>query len=320
MRGVAGEIGGFIEFERYGGEELHRDALALNCGRSCLAYVVEARGISSIWVPSFLCDSVTGVLARYPSVAVHEYPVTRELLPDYERISLGPNDYLYLVDYCGQLTEGDVRYASSLCDDRLVVDEAQGFFVPPVPGVDTLYTCRKFFGVPDGAYLYTTARLGRELPPDESHNRMGFLLGRFERPSSEFYAEYAANNHLFAGEPMRTMSPLTHNLLRGIDYEAVSRRRERNFATLHGLLGNVNELEPRIPVGPFMYPLLVRDGARVRTALQEKKIYVPTLWPYALQKDPIARDLAANILPLPIDQRYDEADMEYVAAEVLSLL
>ncbi len=320
MRGVAGEIGGFIEFERYGGEELHRDALALNCGRSCLAYVVEARGVSSIWVPSFLCDSVVGVLAGYPSVTVREYPVTRELLPDYGSISLEPNDHLYLVDYYGQLTEGDVRHAASLCDGRLVVDEAQGFFAPPVPGVDTLYTCRKFFGVPDGAYLYTNARLNRELPPDESHDRMGFLLGRFERPSSEFYAEYAANNHLFADEPMRTMSPLTHNLLRGIDYGAVSRSREHNFATLHGLLGNVNELEPRTPDGPFMYPLLVRDGARVRTALREKKIYVPTLWPYALQKDPMARDLAANILPLPIDQRYDEADMEYVATEVLSLL
>ena len=238
MRGAAGEIGGFIEFERYGGEELHRDAIALNCGRGCLAYVVEARGVSSIWVPSFLCDSVVALLARYPSVTVREYPVTRGLLPDYGSVSLGTNDYLYLVDYYGQLTEGDIRHAASLCDGRLIVDEAQGFFVPPMPGVDTLYTCRKFFGVPDGAYLHTTARLDRELPPDESHGRMGFLLGRFERPSSEFYDEYAANNHLFANEPVRAMSPLTHNLLRGIDYGAVARRRKQNFALLHGLLGS----------------------------------------------------------------------------------
>lgn len=320
MRGVAGEIGGFIEFERFDGPEWHGDALALNCGRSCLTYLVEARGITSIWVPSFLCDSVLGVLARYPSVSVREYPVTRGLLPDYGSIALGPDDYLYLVDYYGQLAEGDIEDAAARCEGRLVVDEAQGFFAPPVPGVDTLYTCRKFFGVPDGAYLCTTARLSRELPVDESHDRMGFLLGRFERPSSEFYAAYAENNHFFANEPIKAMSPLTHNLLRGIDYATVARRRERNFARLDALLGPVNELELTAPAGPFMYPLLVRDGERVRTALQRERIYVPLLWPYALDKDATARDLARNILPLPIDQRYDEGDMDYVAGRVLALL
>lgn len=320
MRGVAGEMGGFIEFERFSGHEYHEHAIALNCGRSCLAYLIEARGIESIWIPSFLCDSVERTLRRYPSVTVHEYPVTRELRPNYESISLGRGDYLYLVDYYGQLTAEDMEYAKALSGGRLIVDEAQGFFTPPIPNVDTIYTCRKFFGVSDGAYLYTNARIGRELPVDESHNRLGFLLGRFERPSSEFYAEYAANNHLFAEEPIKAMSPLTHNLLRGIDYDAVPRRRESNFAALDRSLGSANEMTLKMPRGPFMYPLLIQDGARVRAALQQKKIYVPTLWPYALRKDPMARSLSVNILPLPIDQRYEKADMDYLANEVLSLL
>lgn len=320
MRGIAGEIGGFIEFERFSGHEYHEHAIALNCGRSCLAYLIEARGIESIWIPSFLCDSVERTLRRYPSVTVHEYPVTRELRPDYASISLGREDYLYLVDYYGQLTTEDIEYAKALSEGHLIVDEAQGFFVSAIPGIDTIYTCRKFFGVSDGAYLYTRARIGRELPVDESHDRLGFLLGRFERPSSEFYAEYVANNHLFAEEQVKAMSPLTHNLLRGIDYKAVSHKREQNFTTLDRSLGSKNELAPRMSAGPFMYPLFVRDGASVRTALQKKKIYVPTLWPYALQKDPMARDLATNVLPLPIDQRYDSTDMDYLANEVLSLL
>ena len=319
MRGVAGEIGGYIEFEHFGGAEYHQHALALNCGRCCLSYLVKARNISSIWIPTFLCDSVVRTLEA-DSVSVFEYPVTHNLLPDYNRLNITENDYLYLVDYYGQLTEHDIDTACKHCNGRLIVDEAQGFFNKPLPNIDTLYTCRKYFGVPDGAYLYTNAHLDCIPPQDESHERMGFLFGRFERPSSEFYADYVANNKLFAREPIKAMSPITHNILRGIDYAEVIKCRERNFSMLDRLLGNSNNLSLRSPVGPFMYPLLVNNGALIRKQLQERKVFTPLLWPYALDKDPVAQNYALNILPLPVDQRYDENDMIYVAETVLSLL
>ena len=36
------------------------------------------------------------------------------------------------------------------------------FYAKPIHGNDTFYTCRKFFGVPDGAYLYTDKLLDEE--------------------------------------------------------------------------------------------------------------------------------------------------------------
>ena len=39
------EIGGYIEFESYHGTLFHEGALGLNCGRNCLAYLIEACGI-----------------------------------------------------------------------------------------------------------------------------------------------------------------------------------------------------------------------------------------------------------------------------------
>ena len=79
-------------------------------------------------------------------------------------------------------------------------------------------------------------------------------------------------------------------------------------------------MELCVPDGPYMYPLLLENGAEIRKKLQEKEIYVPTLWPNVVenlsQKD-AEYSLAENILPLPCDQRYGVWDMEYVVKQIL---
>lgn len=48
------EIGGYIEFERYSLPMLHSSAMALNCGRNCLALLIEIRSIKKILLPKFI--------------------------------------------------------------------------------------------------------------------------------------------------------------------------------------------------------------------------------------------------------------------------
>ena len=148
---------------------------------------------------------------------------------------------------------------------------------------------------------------------------MHFLLGRYERSASEFYPEYVRNNHFFANEPIKRMSRLTENLLHGIDYEQARKRRTENFTFLHEHLGQRNKLRLTIPEGAFMYPLYVENGAEIRKALQKEKIYIPTLWPAVFdlcsENDP-EYDMAKNILPLPVDQRYTAGDMEYLIERI----
>ena len=156
--------------------------------------------------------------------------------------------------------------------------------------------------------MYTDVLLAEEFPLDESYERMHFLLGRFERTASEFYSEYVANNHLFAGEPIKRMSKLTGNLLHGIDYKAVKKRRTENFSFLHNAFKDINRLELSEPEGAFMYPLYIRNGSEIRKKLQAEKIYIPTLWPDVFdicKEDELEYDMAKNILPIPVDQRYD---------------
>ena len=221
---------------------------------------------------------------------------------------------VYVVNFYGQLNNSYIRRLKAQCG-HLIIDNAQAYFQMPVEGVDTLYTCRKYFGVADGAFLYTDTMLPRSLERDESYERMHFLLGRYERSANEFYAEYVANNEFFAGEPVKQMSKLTQNLLRAVDYEAVGERRKENFTYLYETLADINELHVTVPYGAFMYPLLLQDGMRIRKELQQRKIYIPTLWPNVLDEcapDSLAYHMAANILPIPVDQRYDFNDMKYL--------
>lgn len=307
------EYGGYIELESFHGMMLHENAVALNCGRNALAYLCKAKNIKLINFPMFLCSSVIDLCSKI-GVQFDFYDISEQLEPVFDK-ELSTDEWIYVVNYYGQISNEQIKEWKKRYK-RIIVDNAQSYYQKPVKGVDTLYTCRKYFGVPDGAFLYTDKLLAETLPVDESYERMHFLLGRYERNANEFYDEYVANNKLFANEPIKKMSKLTQNLLRGIDYKVVATRRQMNFEYLHNALGEFNQLNLSIPYGAFMYPLWIPDGRKIRKKLQKMKIYIPTLWPNIFDwcsYNTLEYKLAADILPIPVDQRYGLYDMEYLA-------
>lgn len=313
------EIGGYFEFEHYHGKMLHDDGIKLDCGRSCLAYLIQARNIKRIAMPSFMCDAVFDLCKQY-NVELHFYDVNYDFKP--KNLMLAEGEYLYLANYYGQLSTVDIEgYREQF--KRVIVDNTQAYFEEPISNIDTLYTCRKFFGVPDGGILYTTCVLNEEIDQSESYSHMNYLLGRFERSASEFYEESARNNNRFEGQPLLRMSKLTENLLRGIDYELVKSRRDENYAYLHSVLAGKNRLQLKQISGPFAYPLLLDEEHNLRKELAKEKIYIPVLWPNVVNDTAPKKtdyDLAMNILPLPCDQRYTIEDMKRMSDTIISLI
>lgn len=313
------EIGGYIELDKYTMPMLHERALALNCGRNCLAYLIHARNIKKIMLPYFLCDSVRDVCIK-DDIEVRHYHITSNFMP--VDVVLQEDEWLYLVNYYGQLNNAVLSELAHK-HTKIIVDNSQAYFQMPLERADTLYTCRKFFGVADGAFLYTDAVSEMELPRDESYERMQFILGRFERPAEEFYAEYVENNRMFASESIKKMSRLTENLLHGIDYDMVKRQRTKNFVCLHNIFQKTNKLALSVVEGAFMYPLYVENGSEIRKALQKEKIYIPLLWPEVLKAcddGEIEYKMAKSIIPLPVDQRYDVEDMDYLGQKVMKYI
>lgn len=300
------EIGGYIELDTYTGEMLHENSIKLNCGRNALAYLLRAKQIKTIWMPKFMCDSCDYVLSSY-EVKIHYYSIGLDFKPHVEQRG---DEWLYVVNFYGQLSN---EYLASL-GKNVIVDNAQAYFQSPISGIDTLYTCRKFFGVPDGAILYTDKQI-EVSERDESFERMHFLLGRYERSAQEFYQEYVDNNHFFQEEPIKRMSKLTENLLHGLDYNVIKKKRTENFAYLHERLADSNRLKLMVPDGAFMYPYYVENGFDLRKKLQAKKIFIPTLWPAVFNRcnqNELEYQMARNILPIPVDQRYGIEDMDYI--------
>lgn len=306
------EIGGYIELDQYRLPMLHEDAIKLNCGRNALAYILEARKIKTIWLPYFLCASVRETCKKY-GAQVKFYHIGQDFLP--EEISLSKEEWIYLVDYYGLLPREIILNIIAKYQN-VIVDFTQNYFAEPIPDVDTLYTCRKFFGVPDGAILYTNQKLDRPLLQDESFDRIHYILGRYERTASEFFEESTENNESFSQESIKIMSKLTNNLLHGIAYDEVRRVRTENFEYLRNRFNSINQIQVPSIEGAYMYPLWIENAVEVKQKLLQDKIYIPTLWPNVLEELPsewIEWKMSRNILPLPVDQRYSQEDMEYIA-------
>lgn len=313
------EFGGYIEIEHYKGNEYHTGCLALNSGRNCLRYLIRARQIRKIMLPRLQCQVIEEVCRR-EGVQIQWYEV-KALEKPYQDEQLEEEVFLYLINYYGQLEK---NYLEKLLagHKRVIVDNAQDFFCGPIEGVDTIYTCRKFFGVPDGAYLYTDAQADFTLQADFSYDRMEFLLGRYECGAEKFYQNYRENEAWMDKQGLSAMSALTHNILRSIDYERVEQTRTSNAKRLNAGLGENNLLTVKNMTGTYLYPYFCADGEKLRKKLIERKIFVPVLWQNVLEDcdiDTAEYNFSKNMVPLPCDQRYTENDMDEVIAVVKEL-
>ena len=313
------EIGGYLGLEEFCGREYYNELIAVNNARNALVYLIRAKEIKKLFIPYFLCDSVSSVCDR-EGCAYEYYNINKDFKPVFDR-ELAEGEYLYVVNYYGQLDNGYISELKSK-HDRIIVDNVQAFFDRPIEGIDTVYSCRKFFGVPDGGYVSTDVLLNEELKKDVSKERMKHILGRYETEcASEYYADFKANDASFVELELRSMSKLTHNILKAIDYESVKNKREDNFTFLHECLGDKNGISVRVPQGPYAYPFYCKDGMRIKKLLAEKKIFVATLWPNVLtMENSIEKDFAENILPLPCDQRYDSGDMSRIITAIFEII
>lgn len=314
------EIGGYLELEHLISRPYYPHLKKINTGRHALLYVLKAKKIHTLHLPSYLCDSVSAVCEQN-EIKTREYAVDGDFLPVIDKPPAA-GEALLLVNYYGQLTD-ELIFEYKKKWDRIIVDHTQAFFQKPLLGVDTFYSCRKFFGVPDGAYLYTDKQITEELERDVSKERMKHLLGRYEGRAFDYYQDFQDHERFFRQESLKKMSLLTENLLGAVNYGWVKMVREENFQILYEALQVKNRLKLRKPIGPFAYPFYFTKGEEVRRELARRHIYIPTLWPNVvkdLTQDRLETDYAKHILPLPCDQRYAAKDMEKLIAALQEFL
>ena len=74
--------------------------------------------------------------------------------------------------------------------------------------------------------------------------------------------------------------------------------------------------------GPLYFPLLLNNGEKIRKELNKIKIYTPILWKNLKWKKKYSFEcnLAKNCIFLPIDQRYNIRDVNYIYTHLKKIL
>ena len=185
-----------------------------------------------------------------------------------------------------------------------------------------VYSPRKFFWVTDGAYLNCSKKLELKLDQDVSYQRMMPLFKRIELGSNAAYKDSLANEDETTNSKMKEMSLLTDKILQSIDYSEIAKIRKNNFAYMHKKLGKINEMKIEISkeMVPMVYPLLI-NKINLREKLLKKKIYIPQWWKEVIKnvdKNSYENYLSNNLLPLPIDHRYNKKDLDFIISQIIS--
>lgn len=318
------EIGSFIELQFRKGLEWHKgdnDVARLNTGRSAIWHAFRVTGCKAIWIPYYQCDSIRETFGAH-STEVKYYRTDKNWNP--VDLFPGDNEAVLLVNYYGIMSH-ERMMALAHPYKHAIIDNCQAFFCQPVDGALNVYSCRKFVGVPDGAYVVgKDAHLYmEEYPQSYSSDTAGFLLLRIEYGcEGKGYQARSINEERIDHEPVMRMSKLTRTILDGSDYEDCRRMRRENFAYMHEQLGAMNLINPLKyydnETVPMVYPLVVEDDEVIKRLFAAKH-FQGRWWGYVPQENPVGSFehwISSNIIPLTIDQRYGRKEMEFLVSVV----
>ncbi len=300
------EIGGYFGLECGAAPLLHRAGIYLNLGRSAIRYVVRALGIRRMHVPYYTCHTVGAALLAEKCEPMF-YGLDASFLP---QVDFPQHDFILYNNYFG-VTGEHVR-AMSERYPNLIVDNAQAFFSKPRCRA-AIYSPRKFFGLPDGGILVGKDIPDIDLPQATSWHHMTHLLKRIDVNAQAGYGDFINCDKHMEDAPLHRMSKLTHALMGNIDTDLAAKRRIANFALLQEHLPTSFPLAIASDDVPMVYPY-VTDDPNLRERLIHGKIYIAKYWPGVVN----CESLAERIVPLPIDQRYDEEDMRRIVEAVRS--
>lgn len=305
-------IGGYFELELpQGAAERYPSALKYQSARAAFMDLLQQMSrIKRVWAPYYLCDSMLAPI-RAAGKELAFYSINRHFAINGE-IALKRDDLLLYVNYFGICADNVENVLNSHNRDQVVVDCSQAFYSGPYECLATIYSPRKFFGVPDGGLLLTRQVL--ELPIEQDRTsilRVDHLLKRLAFSAEAGYESYRSAEASLLDVTPKRMSELTRRLLASIDYNSIEQERKRNFNYLREALDSRNVLSiAESRDAPMCYPYLPKKTID-KKMLADKRIYVPAYWPEVNAKgiDGGFEVVAANdLLALPCDQRYTCGD------------
>lgn len=319
------EIGSFIELDLLNTGEFYADknVLRLNAARAGIFHACTIYNVRKIYLPYYQCPIVNSFLKKKGIEAVF-YNIDKEFKP---LINRNENDSAFLiVNYFGILS---TDYIQLLAQNyrNVIVDNAPAFYSKPTTDTISVYSPRKFFGVPDGCYVITDKVVTKpDYLKDFSSDTAVFLFKRIERGCNAVYVERMKNEERIDNSDIMQMSDLTKALLNGINYNKIAEIRKINFFTAHDLYKDINLIDPLQFIDndcvPMVYPLVI-ENLEIVKYLVENKVYTGRWWNSVLKNadsNNFETFISKYMIPLPIDQRYSEKEIKYIAQLIFNFI
>lgn len=307
----------------------------LETGRQALAAVEEVlrqEGRRRLIMPGFFCDTMVMPFVRRGWEVV-PVPIGRDLFPLPGAIAAAlPEPCVATVlhaPYFGQ--DPPPRLAEELAaarqvGARIVVDETHRLFTLSEVGGDfAVGSLRKTLPLVDGAYvvgLGTDPHSGADAEASELSRLRAKAMAAKRRyldgahgPGLHLARFRQANDLLIDRLAGRAMSRASSSLVRRLDYIEIAGRRRSNaiaLATSIAERGVCLLADPReSDVVPSHLVVVVPRPRALQGALAERGIYCPIHW----ERSQLVATSAwpDQLLSIPVDQRYDAADMMRVA-------
>lgn len=327
---VISEMGGYfgLELPDYG--EPFSDAMKFQSARSALRFILEKSDIEKLYLPSLICDSIVNAV-RDAGIEMKFYNINKEFLPDVDSRDIDFQCTFLLVNYFGLRTEALNNYVFEKAKLNFIIDNSQALMSEPGKEFATIYSPRKFMGLPDGGHLYSSSEKINScyldlIQDDSSLKRIQHLLKRLSHGPRAGYQEFLLAEASLSETFPKKMSALTSRIMRSVDLGKVSTIRRNNFDILNQTFAPLNILSWSMGDAdvPLCYPLLLGQSViSIREDLAEKGIFCPTYWPEAVgrcQPGSTEEQLINNMLNLPCDQRYSEAGMNHMIEAVLKAI
>lgn len=318
-----GDIGGYGELELpHHNQNLHEKAYSLQSARAALFFFLKKKSIKKVFLPDYICDNLYPLFDKL-QITLSIYPVDDSLGVPTD-IFPREGELLLIVNYFGICRSNIDKFLkdTKIPFSKIIIDNSQALFESAKKCAASIYSPRKFLGIPDGGFLYTDEVLAIPNKEFQASNYIAHLIQRSAGDVELGYANFLeAERALSRFEPKR-MSKISQRLIHSYDLEDVKQKRILHFKILQSAFRdiNLNRIERSEDEVPLCFPLKVdRCVEEVCQKLVKSNIYLPRYWPN-LKAGVHAEKWFRGTLFLPVDHRLNEKKLEFLIFKTRELL
>lgn len=314
------------------------DKQLFDSGRSALLALLMDLNTHKVLLPNYICESVR---ESFINSNVVYYNIDSEFKIDWEDLLKKCNDnnfdILYLYFFNGYI---DVNYdfdkLKKIKREKkfiIIEDTTHSIFSNKrIIGDYCICSLRKWFPIADGGILYSKNNLNKKIFELNSWaqkkekamiDKAAYLRCKQIDKKSFFNILRESEKCLDEQDMPFNISNGSYDILKKININDIICRRKNNLNILRNLLKSYN-IKVFAVDGINQVPIFCPIKSRMRDELKDyliiNHIYCPTHWPLydELKIYEVALNNSIEELTIPIDQRYSEEDMRYIADKIIN--